>query len=63
MPRKPFAAALIAGALVLPACGGEEERSRGTLKKREIDAVEGDEDQQYIEMVRIGSLPELLGAN
>lgn len=41
----------------------EEERSRGTLKKREIDAVEGDEDQQYIEMVRIGSLPELLGAN
>lgn len=30
----------------------EEERNRGTLKKREIDAVEGDEDQQYIEMVR-----------
>lgn len=30
----------------------EEERNRGTLKKREIDTVEGDEDQQYIEMVR-----------
>jgi hypothetical protein len=34
----------------------EEERNRGTLKKREIDAVEGDEDQQYIEMVRTGPI-------
>lgn len=41
----------------------EEERNRGTLKKREIDAVEGDEDQQYIEMVCIGPLLEWLGAS
>lgn len=29
----------------------EAERNKGTLKKREIDVVEGDEDEQYIEMV------------
>ncbi|KAH6642140.1 hypothetical protein C7974DRAFT_96070 [Boeremia exigua] len=28
----------------------EADRMRGTLKKREIDAVDGEEDQQYIEM-------------
>lgn len=31
----------------------EAERTQGTLKKREIDAVDGEEDEQYIEMVRI----------
>ena len=31
----------------------EAERSQGTLKKREIDAVEGAEEEQYIEMVRV----------
>lgn len=30
----------------------EAERKQGTLKKREIDAVEGEDDEQYIEMVR-----------
>ena len=29
----------------------EAERRQGTLKKREIDAVDGNEDEQYIEMV------------
>ncbi|KAJ4406834.1 hypothetical protein N0V91_004264 [Didymella pomorum] len=28
----------------------EAERKQGTLKKREIDAVEGEDDEQYIEM-------------
>jgi hypothetical protein len=31
----------------------EAERKQGTLKKREIDTVEGDEDKQYIEMVSV----------
>lgn len=30
----------------------ELERKQGALKKREIDAVDGEEDEQYIEMVR-----------
>lgn len=30
----------------------EAERKQGTLKKREIDAVEGEDNEQYIEMVR-----------
>lgn len=29
----------------------EAERKQGALKKREIDAVDGEEDEQYIEMV------------
>lgn len=35
----------------------EAERNQGTLKKREIDVVEGDEDEQYIEMVRARLTP------
>ena len=31
----------------------EAERKQGTLKKREIDAVEGEDNEQYIEMVRL----------
>jgi hypothetical protein len=31
----------------------EAERKQGTLKKREIDAVEGEDDEQYIEMVTL----------
>lgn len=31
----------------------EAERKQGTLKNREIDAVDGDEDKQYIEMVSV----------
>lgn len=33
----------------------EAQRKEGTLKKREIDAVDGEEDEQYIEMVRISA--------
>lgn len=31
----------------------EAERRQGTLKQREIDAVEGEDNEQYIEMVRL----------
>lgn len=31
----------------------EADRKQGTLKKREIDATDGDENEQYIEMVRV----------
>lgn len=36
----------------------EAERKQGTLKKREIDAVEEEENEQYIEMVKASRYPE-----
>jgi hypothetical protein len=33
----------------------EAQRKEGTLKKREIDAVDGEEDEQYIEMVSLSA--------
>ncbi len=36
----------------------EADRKQGTLKKREIDAIDGEENEQYIEMVRDKSLLE-----
>lgn len=41
----------------------EAERKQGTLTKREIDAVDGDENEQYIEMVRAKPLLEMVNVD